>query len=932
MAGKLRRQLDLLAYRATPALLADATVNLRLFEPGVVSMWRLLDRQYRELVNNSDAQTPYSIATNALRCLTGGYVHLDTDRGFLVSREPIDDDTLCDTFTLLTGLVNGQTVEEVNLLKPSTLAERIAGTVQEERLLADHLATTSGQPNADAWVYQSIGWDLARRFCKDPWEVDGQTVHLRPDSSGGFIAWNLPWSNKAGTAHALARGRMLMKTMANISDPLIFLSASATRIQNSTTWARTVLVEQAKKDKPIIAVELAGRGRLRVIHRMTLQTLARLNMDHSVLHGVQERIDHEERARQKAKEAGDDTWRPPGGPLTGIRPIQSKHYKFPIGTGVGLFFERELDRRFREVFGDTAISPNVVVDTVGMKQRKQTDILPTPEEVMRSLRTMGYQRLRLVCLWYKDENRLRMIRALWSAYRLDTEVDPVDGESVALLDDRVTAVFHEAPRFLKHGPDSGMKEDLDGLAGLQPEQGTLIGVWAETEWDGDEDEQQEATEGEDQELTGTEGGSEEPAGRPGEDEDAKHRSRRTLSRRNITSQYIKDGKKKTATTKTTTPKQPVDLAQTKPKKKAQDHPAIYAQLDLYRSLGIVDRRIDDVMVGGVVDLIGPYKATEVAHCGIHVRRQSKRRGERSAKICVTATVLRPPADPSQAWTLHGWSYTDRNWQPYTDAQNAFHAQDYPEGKMTELVDDNKGHKSVAKTIDQALNDLARYLDGTPYTVTVDGNATRRLWGGLHNNKQGETGKPGTTWLPGYSLREDYRPIAVIRINKDTYETPRPFGATWINEDDEHDTKTTSKSLFRVDPDFGHPTWLLVTVPPQHDGANSGRLGEDKTRWTADHGSNIEGQLRKNEMAANWYAMTATEIYVIPLRDDIQPRPLAVLTARLCNQPLTWANRTRYSAPLHAAQKMDQDHPQYRRTQVAESDDGTAQLGLTDGLD
>ncbi|TMR40883.1 RNaseH domain-containing protein [Actinomadura geliboluensis] len=119
-----------------------------------------------------------------------------------------------------------------------------------------------------------------------------------------------------------------------------------------------------------------------------------------------------------------------------------------------------------------------------------------------------------------------------------------------------------------------------------------------------------------------------------------------------------------------------------------------------------------------------------------------------------------------------------------------------------------------------------------------------------------------------------------------------------------------------------------SVAPAHDGANSGRLGQDKTRWSADHGCNIRGQLRKNEQAATWYAMTATEIYVIPLRDDIPPRPLAVLTARLCNQPLTWANRTRYSAPLHAAQKMDLDHPQYRRTRAADGGDTGAESTMT----
>ncbi|MBP2473157.1 hypothetical protein JOF53_002029 [Crossiella equi] len=38
-----------------------------------------------------------------------------------------------------------------------------------------------------------------------------------------------------------------------------------------------------------------------------------------------------------------------------------------------------------------------------------------------------------------------------------------------------------------------------------------------------------------------------------------------------------------------------------------------------------------------------------------------------------------------------------------------------------------------------------------------------------------------------------------------------------------------------------------------------------------------------------------------------------MTARLCHQALAWAGCTTYPAHLHAAAKMDLDHPQYRRT-------------------
>ncbi|WP_032769977.1 RNaseH domain-containing protein [Streptomyces sp. CNS654] len=56
---------------------------------------------------------------------------------------------------------------------------------------------------------------------------------------------------------------------------------------------------------------------------------------------------------------------------------------------------------------------------------------------------------------------------------------------------------------------------------------------------------------------------------------------------------------------------------------------------------------------------------------------------------------------------------------------------------------------------------------------------------------------------------------------------------------------------------------------------------------------------------------------------VEPQSLALAAARLCHQPLAWANRTRYPVPLHAAQQMDLDHPQYRRSALADDQDTEA---------
>ncbi|MER5905152.1 RNaseH domain-containing protein [Streptomyces mirabilis] len=933
---KTRPRLDTLAYRCTPALLDGATVHLRDFPTSVTSLWTLLDRQYKELVQREEAQAPHSVLTNALRCLTGGYVFFDPKQGLLATRHQVDDDTLRDAFTLMHGLVLGQHPDDIDLNRPSTLAERIAQTPQEERLLADYLKDPRGklpaseapgnkQPDAANWVYRTVAWDLAHRLAQQVWNVDSQEVTLRPDSSGGLVAWHQAWPNKSGTAHAFARVRLALKTLPNVADPVVLVSSQATRVSSRMAYARTVLAEQADVALPIIEVEMAGRGRIRRIHRMSLQTLARLGMDQSVLHGIQQRVDHEQETDAQA-EAGTDTAAAaegeggaavpkPAAGLGPIRPLHSKNYRFPVGRGVGMHHLRELDRHIREVLNPATVQIFQDTRARGFKQLRQAELSVRPDDIIRSLDAMAYQHLRIVCLWYRDENRTRMIHGLAGVFGLDpATLDPADGVPLPLNGGRISAVFHCVPDFLTHGPNAGQTASIAHITSLKNAPDTLVGVWAETEFDADSSEEEEPEP--------QDGSGQESQGRLREDEDAKHQARRTLARLGIVSQFTAERK----------------TSKKKPKQdgKQADHQVILSLLDLCRSLGIIDRRIDQVMV----DQIGPHAADQVAQCGIHVRRQSRQGKDRKAKICITASVLKPPADTGEAWTLHGWSYTAPEWQPYHRAQAAFHAAAYPTGKMTEFEDDNQGYKKVAKQIDQALSDLADYLEGTPYTVTVDGVGTRRLWLGLHNRRQGEQAQPGSTWLPASTLAAHERPLAVIRINKDMDEVPRPVQVSHVGGDGKAvRTNKVTNLLYQVEPDFGSPSWLLATVPNQFDGAGAGRLGEASTRWTASHGSNDPENRQKNEVRQNWYSMTATEIYPIittdTSKDDsengttIEPQALALAAARLCHQPLAWANRTRYPVPLHSAQQMDLDHPQYRRTALKD-DQTAAGVGETNG--
>ncbi|MEV5721793.1 RNaseH domain-containing protein [Amycolatopsis mediterranei] len=900
MALNTRRRLDVLAYRGTPELLGDAAVYIREFDRGVTSLWRMFDRDYRDYVKAEEAQAPHSVVVNALRCLTGGYAAFDPVEGFLVTREEIDDDTLLAAFTLMHGRVLGTPIDEIDLTAPPRLAERIAESKQEQRLLADYLHTTeTGQPDAPTWVYNTVAWDLSRRIAERPWRVNGREIALRVDSRGGLIAWQDPWTNKSGTAEALSRAAIVMKTLPNIADPILLVSPTVTRIQSRMAWARTVLVEQDDLARPIVEVAMAGRSSVRRVSAMALDVLARLGVQQSILRHVQDRVVRETQAQEERdKSPGQDTvWAPESAPAPVIRPIQSKNFRFPIGRGVGMHHLRELRRHIDEALGDALVTTTrvpVYFEGRNFKQLDLDDLLPDPNDIARSLDTMGYRQLRIVCLWNTDEVRRRMLDGLRHAYSANDcpgdgqPLDPADGVPLALDGDVISAVFHRVPGFLDHGPNAGSAE---AIAHVQLDCGpdTLVGVWAETEFTRRGDEEDFEDDGDEIEDDAT-----EQATSVKEDEDAKFRARRTLACAGINSQFI------------------IHRTPRKPRKgrKVRDYPVIHSLLDLHRSLGIIDYRITDVMV----DQLGPHAPDAVAHCAVHVRRQSKRGKDRTAKICITATVLKPPAHDGQAWTLHGWSYTDPTWRPYHQAQAAFHAKDYPTGKMTELQDDNAGYKKVAGRVDGALADLARYLGGTPYTVTVDAFGSRRLWSGLHNNKQGEAERSGT-WLPGSTIQPSDRPRATVRVNKNADEMFRALGITLLDENGEKvgDGDKTTNSLFRVKSDFGDDSFALITVPNQYDGQGAGRLGSNKTRWTADHGSDVEGELRRNEMKDNWYAMTTLGIFPVAVKDGINSHKLAVMTARLCHQALAWAERTTYPAHLHAAAKMDLDHPQYRRT-------------------
>ncbi|WP_161849174.1 RNaseH domain-containing protein [Frankia sp. ACN1ag] len=904
------KYLNTLAFRCTPALVADAAVYIRHLDEETWKLWDDLDRQCKQRYRNDSAQAPYSIATLVLGILSGGYVHFAPDRRapFLASREPLDSRILRRVFTLTHGLALGDKIDAIDLTTPPELAKRIADLREEHYLLADHLTPTPGrQPNSPGWVYRTVTWDLARRLAAKPWAIsDSKEITLQPDTTGGLIALDDPWVNDQGGRFALSRTRLALKTLPNITSPLLLLTSRVTHIADSLIFSKTALAKQPGIGRPVLELDLDGRGGARTVNRLALDALGRLDMDYSILRTMAERSTREQQLLAQARAENRPARFPRDSPGQ-VWPVRAKSASFPIGVGTGMHHLRRLRDHASLVFADAAEPlellevrmqfPHRPTDPERISARERArrkeerasngrsgplaepgNAFPSPEAIVASVKAAGFDTLRIACLWYRDETRLRMLDTLRRVFALDhVALDPQDDQELELHPGTISAVFQQAGEFLRPGRAAGREEALrkDRFA-LESRDGVLIGAWCETEMPTAED------------ATDTDAG----------DLDAKHQTRSILAALGVPTQYLLGSD---------------DNGVIHPKE-GKDHPAEWALLDLYRSLGIIDDRIANALKPPSTG----YPVDRVAHVGIHVRQQNRRKGERGRpKVVITASALVPPADPVGTWTLIGWSSTRPEWQPYRAAQTAFHATSYPEGTDTRTY--RQRWDEAADIVERALQDLANELDGIPYAVTVDEMASRRMWHGLQNIHQGASAETRTSryWLPGSTLHRDDRPQAVIRVNIKDDEVPSPVSTTRVSKDlDSQPTDgETATTLYQVTTDFGTPVWILCNVPRSYDGAGAGRLGAKYTRWDARRSvwSDNKAERRKGEMSQNWYSMTATEIYPLTYKDTVPADALAIATAKLCHQTISWSDRIRHPVPLHAAKQMDLDHPQYRRT-------------------
>ncbi|MEU9315779.1 RNaseH domain-containing protein [Streptomyces sp. NPDC048295] len=975
--GRRSTQRDLTAHttsiKCTPQLLDGMTAlvwDFGDYHSPTRRAWRDLGstatRNSKRIAGVQDSDPfliPYSIAVTVLQQITDGYVYLDRNLAFMVTLSPVEPGVLKNVFTYLEGIVRRIPLDEIPFMDEPALAKLVAGVTPQSLSLAENiLAQQDGRPaSPDSWAYQAVKWHIAKKLAakplldtevepvREPYEtkdgvakeriVDWQpstntaAVHYRPDSDGDLIAWDHPIGplfaslahpvniSEAATArpkdptraqvqYAMSRVSVKMATYTAEPNPVLNLNAHIRRVNNTVVHARTALLDQGTQ-RPLLSLSLDGWG-LRQANKHALEILAKLDADRTALTTLEERVADERHRLNLRDENGKriDILTPAPGT---IRPTMPKTDSFAVGTGAGIYQLSLLQDQIRRAFGDVVSllelkskgnvfgkrhhEPVTSTQEKEKKKRKSDgdyiDLIgnPSPDSIRRSIEAAGYTKLRILCLWYRDETLTRMIHGLAHPYGLDPErIDPdPNGKDTTPLAEGIEAVFCNAETLLKHGPGKERASDADALISQFAEPDVLLAAWCETELP----------------VRGEEHEGMKPAEVKSAlaENDAKHQVVRELAKAAVPSQFLVG--------RTYDPFTKSFSIVKKPAAAFEDHRVYMGQLDLYRSCGVIDDRFERALYPED----DPYPLPRMAFVGIHIRKQATdRKYKGQPKRIITVTAVIPSRKAGETWRMLGWSNIHPQWEHYARAQSNFHASNYPlhtqdgQGEMQRWA-------QAGEDVRTALQDLSDELDGLPYALMIDGHASRRVWPGLHNNKQGLTPDPDDPrlWLPGSGLPASWNPVSIIRMNCAQAEMPRLVSVTEkLKNGTTKPLKTSSDLYYPEERPEGHP-WFLFTEPRNY---GKKRHGQWKTRWRADPGkaSKNADERKENELNSPWYSMTTREITPMYTRSGYEREALAVAAARLSHQALSWSDRTRYPAPLHAALQMDLGHPQFRRSE------------------
>lgn len=493
---------------------------------------------------------------------------------------------------------------------------------------------------------------------------------------------------------------------------------------------------------------------------------------------------------------------------------------------------------------------------------------PTPALTDAAIGSAGYQRLTIACLYATAGARDRMLGALQELTGEPLTSLP-DGQPRPVSGHLSVIAFH-CPQMLAHG-EPKRAAHLDRLLaapGLVRDHDSLACAWVETEF--------------------------HPEMNIDRTADAKPHLRRLLAHSGIPSQFL-------ATEPVTIPK-----GARRRTESATAHAARSALHDLLRIVGILDGRI----LQAVTSPRHHRLDRPVLLVGIHARRQQTGDNEDPPLVLVLA-VIRATPHPDVPWQALLYSGKQRRWLRHAAGIADFHSRAIGDPAL------GRTEEKAARTRDLVEKYLAQLADdhpGLPMVIFTDAPATRTIWPGLQDRHFGVGAMPGDT------LRAAGTEVAVVRSNhNDEIGRPVTRQGEGIMPGDPFQPAAPGRRVYRRT-DTDQPVWLFAGISRTY-GAKGGAAGAQYTRWTVPAG--LSGMVRKP-----WHSYTATEISV-PCPGTWDPAALAALTARLCEQPVSWDGRIVYATPLHLAASADKDHPDYRAATPQEVDDEADDTALAD---
>ncbi|MFE2040859.1 RNaseH domain-containing protein [Streptomyces sp. NPDC059477] len=459
----------------------------------------------------------------------------------------------------------------------------------------------------------------------------------------------------------------------------------------------------------------------------------------------------------------------------------------------------------------------------------------------------GFRKVTLACVYATPAGRDRMLAEL--AELTGRPVNPAAGKPATAVNARWDVLARHCPDLLAHDTvnRAAFLTSLDLPAG----EDHLVAAWLETKYHPD--------------VT-----------RP--EIDAKPHLRRLLGHLGIPTQFL-------ATEPTILPPKT-----TPPSPETKKHAARAALRDLLRAAGVLDQRLLDAVIAGGRPHGLARKALLV---GVHARRQQT--GAEGKPLILTMVALY--VDPDDLASCQVLVYSDRRQAWVRGAQGVadFHAGAIGSTRFGRTGEKAELTRDVIEVRLGAL--LALKPPGTPMVIFVDTQETRTIWPGLQNAHL------GAGPLPGDTLRAAGGDVAIVRLNTEISEIGRPVTRREKANMPSDPAKPAApeRKVYRL-ADTDRHCWLFAGRSASIK-AKGGDRGAFYTRWTLPPGLT-------SQLTVPWHSYTGKEIVVVS-PGSWAPEQLASLTASLCEQALSWDDRTQMPVPLHLATVIDQDHPDYR---------------------